>query len=178
MFGTKLRIRHSRPSVGYENPLHREADRSRPDYAEVHRTAPKYTARIQQVEGTAMSTAILISPAVVNGAQFRAAPRSSRLRITRRGYALLILVVAAPLVIVAFGLAVNGGAASAGADVSSATFEHVTVHPGESLWQLASEIAPSSDPRDVVSDLAQLNRLASAEVQPGQILAVPLKYSR
>jgi hypothetical protein len=124
-----------------------------------------------------MSTVIMSSPAVVQSAGFSAAPRSSRLRITRRGYALLTLVVAVPLVIAAFGFAVNSGGASAGADVSSAVFEHVTVQPGESLWQLAGEIAPSSDPRDVLSDLVQLNQLNSAEVQPGQILAVPLKYS-
>jgi hypothetical protein len=116
-------------------------------------------------------------PALVNSARFNAAPRTARLRVTRRGYAVLTLVVAAPLVIAAFGFAVNGGGASAGADVSSVAFEHVIVQPGESLWQLAGEIAPSSDPRDVVSDLVQLNQLDSAEVQPGQSLAVPLKYS-
>ncbi|CAN5541896.1 hypothetical protein BH10ACT4_BH10ACT4_14260 [soil metagenome] len=111
-----------------------------------------------------------------DGAPRTAAP-TSRLRITRRGYALLTLVVAAPLVIAAVGFAVNGGGAAAGADASSVVFEHVTVQPGESLWQLAGEIAPSSDPRDVVSDIVQLNQLNSAEVQPGQSLAVPLKYS-
>ena len=103
---------------------------------------------------------------------------TSRLRITRRGYSLLTLVVAAPLVAAAFGFVVNGGGgAAAGADVSSVAFAHVTVQPGESLWQLAGEIAPTSDPRDVVSDIVQLNQLVSAEVQPGQSLAVPLKYS-
>ncbi|MFM9919759.1 LysM peptidoglycan-binding domain-containing protein [Lacisediminihabitans sp. H27-G8] len=109
-----------------------------------------------------------------NGTPLQHTPR---LRITRRGYALLTILVAAPLVIAAFGLALNGGGASAGVDASSVTFAHVTVQPGESLWQLAGEIAPSSDPRDVVSDIVQLNQLGSTEVQPGQSLAVPLKYS-
>ena len=121
-------------------------------------------------------------PASVTGAHFSVArhtsgPRTSRLRITRRGYVVLTLVVTAPLVVAAFGFAVNGGGASAGADVSSVAFEHVTVQRGESLWQLAGEIAPSHDPREVVADLVQLNQLGSAEVQPGQSLAVPLKYS-
>jgi len=139
------------------------------------------------VEGKAMSTAIMNGPALVSGAYSGTArrtsrprtsrPRTSRLRITRRGYVLFTLVVTAPLVVAAFGFALNGGAASAGADVSSIAFEHVTVQPGESLWQLAGEIAPSHDPREVVSDLVQLNQLGSAEVQPGQSLAVPLKYS-
>ena len=129
-----------------------------------------------------MSTAIMNGPALVGGANSSATrhtsrPRTSRLRITRRGHVLVTLVVTAPLVVAAFGFALNGGGASAGADVSSVAFEHVTVQPGESLWQLAGEIAPSHDPREVVSDLVQLNQLGSAEVQPGQSLAVPLKYS-
>ena len=117
------------------------------------------------------------SPARISVTRPDAAAATSRLRITRRGYALLTLVVAAPLIVTAFGFAVNGGGAAAGANVSSVAFEHVTVQPGESLWQLAGEIAPASDPRDVVSDIVQLNQLGSAEVQPGQSLAVPLKYS-
>ena len=105
----------------------------------------------------------------------------TRLRITRRGYALLTLVVAAPLVIAALGFAVNGGGAVAAnpdsaASLASVTFEHVTVQAGESLWQLAAQIAPSADPRDVVSDIVHLNQLSSAVVQPGQTLAIPLKY--
>ncbi|MHC5796688.1 LysM peptidoglycan-binding domain-containing protein [Lacisediminihabitans sp. FW035] len=129
-----------------------------------------------------MSTARFSTPARISATRSEVTPRldsarPSHLRITRRGYALLTLVVAAPLVIAAVGFAVNGGGAAAGADASSVVFEHVTVQPGESLWQLAGEIAPSSDPRDVVSDIVQLNQLNSAEVQPGQSLAVPLKYS-
>jgi LysM repeat protein len=58
------------------------------------------------------------------------------------------------------------------------SFAQVTVEGGESLWQVASEIAPTKDPRDVVSDLVRLNNLPSAEVAAGQTLAVPEKYSR
>ena len=129
-----------------------------------------------------MSTAIMSSHARMNNLTQLSivrptALRTSRLRITGRGYALLTLLIAAPLVIAAFGFAVNGGGAAAGADVSSVAFQHVTVQPGESLWQLAGEIAPSSDPRDVVSDIVLLNQLGDGTIQPGQSLAVPLKYS-
>ena len=130
-----------------------------------------------------MSAAIISSQVWMNnpaqlGIVRPTAVRTSRLRITSRGYALLTLVVAAPLVIAAFGFTVDGGGAVAGLDVSSVAFQHVTVQPGESLWQLAGEIAPSSDPRDVVSDIVQLNQLGNGAIQPGQSLAVPLKYSR
>jgi hypothetical protein len=124
-----------------------------------------------------MSTAVLNGPVGVVGTWSNTVPPTSRLRITRRGRALLTVLIAGPVVIAAFAFAVNGGGAAAGMDSSSVVFEHVTVQPGESLWQLASEIAPSSDPRDVVSELVQLNRLDRAEVHPGQSLAVPLKYS-
>jgi hypothetical protein len=61
------------------------------------------------------------------------------------------------------------------ADVS---FVQVTVEGGETLWQVAHEIAPTKDPRDVVSDIVRLNNLPSAEVAAGQTLAVPDKYAR
>ena len=117
-----------------------------------------------------------MSTAIVNGTI-----GTPRLRITRRGYALLTLIVAFPLVIAALGFAVNGGGAAAmdpasAASLKSVTFGHVTVQAGESLWQLAAQIAPSADPRDVVSDIVHLNQLSSAVVQPGQTLAIPLKY--
>jgi LysM repeat protein len=131
------------------------------------------------MEGKAMSTAVISSSAF--GTRFAGEHRrtgTSRLRITRRGYAFLTLVVAMPLVIAALGIALNGGGAAATDQAASVSFSHVTVRAGQSLWHLAAEIAPTADPRDVVSDIVHLNRLASAVVQPGQSIAIPLKYSR
>jgi hypothetical protein len=104
-------------------------------------------------------------------------PRT-RLRITRRGRRVVGAAVALGAAgIVAAGLLLGPGAVASdqAADVS---FAQVTVEGGESLWQVASEIAPTKDPRDVVSDLVRLNNLPSAEVAAGQTLAVPEKYSR
>ncbi|TWX34157.1 LysM peptidoglycan-binding domain-containing protein [Frigoribacterium sp. ACAM 257] len=104
-------------------------------------------------------------------------PRT-RLRITRRGRRVVGAAVALGAAgIVATGLLLGPGAVASdrAADVS---FAQVTVEGGESLWQVASEIAPTKDPRDVVSDLVRLNNLPSAEVAAGQTLAVPEKYSR
>lgn len=102
----------------------------------------------------------------------------TRLRITRRGRAVVAALVAVPLVVVAGALVLNGGGAVA-SDTSGATdFQHVTVDGGETLWQVASEIAPSADPRDVIADLVSLNNLPSAEVSAGQSLAVPTQYAR
>ncbi len=106
-----------------------------------------------------------------------------RLRITRRGRAVLALVIAIPL---ATGGAVAGlGAvgAAAGTPGSSehggaASFRYVTVQPGESLWQLARSVAPTADPRDVVADIQNLNDMGSGDIQPGQRIAIPAKYAR
>ncbi|MBF4601560.1 hypothetical protein ITJ55_12150 [Frigoribacterium sp. VKM Ac-1396] len=102
----------------------------------------------------------------------------TRLRITRRGRAVVAALVAIPAVIVVGALVLNGGGAVASDTTGSTDFQHVTVDGGETLWQVASEIAPSSDPRDVIADLVSLNNLPSAEVSAGQSLAVPTQYAR
>jgi predicted Zn-dependent protease len=114
-------------------------------------------------------------------------PRQAPLRITKRGRAVVTVLAAIPLVAGALVFALNGGMATAtptggsatgeAATFNAATFKYVTVAPGQSLWQLAATLAPSVDPRDVVSDIVHLNQLDGADVQPGQRLAIPAQYS-
>jgi hypothetical protein len=104
---------------------------------------------------------------------------AAHLHITKRGRAVLTFLIAVPLAIAAaaFGLGAVGTSAAAGSDTgSAASFQYVTVDPGESLWQLAETIAPTADPRDVVADILTLNNLSSGDVQAGQRLAIPAKY--
>jgi LysM repeat protein len=104
-----------------------------------------------------------------------------RLRITRRGRTVLAGLASVPLVAGVVAVAFFG-ANSAVADSDSVgvsasqTFDYVTVQAGETLWGLAEEIAPSADPRDVIADIVSLNQLPSADVQPGQKLAVPSEW--
>lgn len=58
----------------------------------------------------------------------------------------------------------------------TAEFDYIVVPEGGSLWQLATELAPASDPRDVIADLVKLNQLGSLEVQSGDLLAIPMEY--
>ena len=102
-----------------------------------------------------------------------AAPRT-RLRLTRRGRLVTAVLVALPLVIALIGMALNGGGATATSGASTVTT--VTVESGQSLWQVASMIAPGSSTADVVSDLISINNLTSASVHPGQQLIVPERY--
>ena len=107
-----------------------------------------------------------------------AVPVRTRLRITRRGRRVLASAVTLGVAGIVGGVLLAGPGAQASDSSAGATFEHVTVQGGETLWQLAEEIAPTKDPRDVVSDLVRLNNLPSAEVAAGQTLAIPEKYSR
>lgn len=106
----------------------------------------------------------------------------TRLRITRRGRAVLTAVAAFPLVVGALALALNGGLAAADGSTltdsgsSATTFDYVTIQSGQSLWQLAERIAPSADPREVIAEIVNLNQLPSESVQPGQRLALPAEY--
>ena len=99
-----------------------------------------------------------------------------RLRMTARGRAVLLTIVATPLVILALVFGLNAGGAAANLEPASDTFTYVTVESGQSLWDIAAEVAPAADPREFAAEVASLNQLGSAELQPGQQLAIPHQY--
>ena len=146
-------------------------------------TAPIAAARTMRGGATASIASSSSAPASIarssssSSSSSSTAPVQPRLRLTRRGRFVFASLVAFPLAIVAGVFALNGGVAIASGATSSATFEYVQVESGQSLWQLAAAIAPDADPREVVSDIVHLNQLPSADVQPGQQLAVPATYS-
>lgn len=51
--------------------------------------------------------------------------------------------------------------------------EFVTVQSGDSLWSLADVYAPNDDPRDWIAEVVLLNALETAELTPGQQIALP-----
>lgn len=104
--------------------------------------------------------------------------RAPHLHLTTRGRAVLTGLAATPLVIGAVLFALNGGGASASLAGSDAAFQYVTVAAGESLWQVAEELAPAADPRDVIARLVQLNQLDSSDVYAGQQLAIPAEFTK
>ena len=112
----------------------------------------------------------------VNSAQEGAAPKP-RLRLTKRGRRVFTTLAALPLVVAALAFALNGGVATASSDGSTVPVETVTVGAGQSLWELAGEIDPEADPRDVISDLVSFNHLSTTQLTPGQQLDVPTRYS-
>ncbi|MBG6057468.1 LysM repeat protein [Cryobacterium sp. MP_M5] len=140
-----------------------------------------------------MSTAIAMTARGSNGAldlgvvpsgAVQMASVRTRLHLTRRGRVVFTTLAAIPVAAVALALALNGGIAAAeGANAGAATvadvatvFDYVTIASGQSLWQLAETIAPTSDPRDVIAEIVSLNQLPSENVQPGQRLALPARF--
>lgn len=109
--------------------------------------------------------------------RFAARPSTPRLRLTKRGRAVLMTLAATPLVVAALVLGLNGGGAVASFDAPG-SFEYVTVESGQTLWQLAEAIAPTADPRDVIAAVMLLNQLDSPDVLAGQQLAIPAQYAR
>lgn len=96
---------------------------------------------------------------------------NSTLRITTRGRIVLVTIIA--LAIVAVSLMLATPIASAGNEDVPNTYEYITVLSGDTLWDIAAEVDPSADPRDVVAEIMALNQLSSAALTPGQNLAIP-----
>ena len=99
------------------------------------------------------------------------APRSE-VRLTRRGrfvvfVAALLLVLGAALFLGATSVATN----NAGTDQPT---EAVMVGEGDTLWAIASELAPDGEVREMVATIKELNALDSAMLVAGQTLYVPV----
>jgi Tfp pilus assembly protein FimV len=94
---------------------------------------------------------------------------NSTVRLTRRGIVVLtvaVLALGAALIWLA-KLSAPQAAAAPPAPHS------VTVRPGDTLWSIASRVAPDRDPRAEVAALQQRNHLAGVQLLPGQVLRVP-----
>ena len=100
-----------------------------------------------------------------------AAPRGD-VRLTRRGrfvvfVAALLFVLGAALFLGATSVATN----HAGTDQPT---EAVMVGEGDTLWAIASDLAPDGKVREMVATIKELNALDSAMLVAGQTLYVPV----
>lgn len=103
----------------------------------------------------------------------------ARARLTRRGRILVVTLVVAAMLMVA-ALAWLAGTARAQASLHGAppgavyrNLTQVVVHPGQTLWSIASQTQPTADPRSVVQEIITLNDLRSVVIEPGQRLWIP-----
>lgn len=102
----------------------------------------------------------------------------SGVRLTRRGRLARTLLVLSLAVVLASVFGLNAGANTSdqvsGEKGASTSFVQVTVAPGDTLWSLATRLADGGDVRALVDEIASVNSLATAEVQAGQKLRIPL----
>jgi hypothetical protein len=109
----------------------------------------------------------------------RMASRRTTVRLTRRGRIVVaILLTALCLLLVALAwMAITARAQAAdGGLPQGAVYRNLTsvvVHPGQTLWSIASQAEPSADPRVVMQLIIELNALHGTSIEPGQHLWVP-----
>lgn len=117
-----------------------------------------------------MSTLILAPHSVRPPVACAARPTSS-VRLTRRGR--LVVFLFACLAVVAVAVSLAAGSAASGESGGAPAIELVTVAPGDTLWDIAGDVAGGGDVRDVVDQIQMLNSLDSSVVYAGQELRVP-----
>lgn len=111
----------------------------------------------------------------VNG---RSARPAGTMRLTRRGER-VVAAVAVILTVIAFYLVSvlvsNVVQASQSDDFVPVATTTVTVAAGDTLWDIAVEVAPTADPRATIDRIERLNAMTATSVlQVGQTLVVPV----
>jgi LysM repeat protein len=105
----------------------------------------------------------------LTAAQIGPAPR--HIRLTRRGR--LALLVAAVFCML-LGFLLGDTLSFTAGTVSPGPASHgIVVQPGQTLWGIATQVAPHADPRATVQKIIVLNHLPSTGLQAGQELSLP-----
>jgi hypothetical protein len=84
----------------------------------------------------------------------------------------IVALLAAPLLAVAFARATGAGA---GPGEGAVRYETVTVQQGDTLWTIASRRYPDADPREKVGEIEQANGLGGPTIEAGQRLRLPVR---
>ena len=98
----------------------------------------------------------------------------SGFRLNRRGRLARTFVVLSLAVVLASVFGLQAGANTAETVKTQTSFIEVTAAPGDTLWSLATRMADGGDVRALVDEIATVNSLATAELQAGQKVRIPL----
>jgi hypothetical protein len=89
----------------------------------------------------------------------------------------MLTVASLSLVVLAWlAIAARAAQAADGGSPPGAAYQNLTsvvVHPGQTLWSIASQAEPTADPRIVMQQIIDLNALRGTSIEPGQRLWVP-----
>ena len=113
---------------------------------------------------------------LINQGQFKVSNSTnpSGLHLTRRGRLARTLLVLSLAVVLASAFGIKAGAGTTDLVGAPTSFIEVTVAPGDTLWSLATRLADGTDVRALVDEITIVNALASADVNAGQKLRIPL----
>jgi len=118
-----------------------------------------------------MSTATKQAASPVRAAQQARVQSPGATHVTRRGRAILLVLLVA-LLYAAFAVGRANSEAAVRTDAAPELVQ-VTVQQGDTLWAVARRLAPGQDPRPVVEQLRRLNHLRTPGLQIGQQLLLP-----
>ena len=100
------------------------------------------------------------------------AVRRSTVRLTRR--CRLVVFLTSLFLVLGVAIMLAGGAVGTGSAGEPIPTEIVTVAPGDTLWDIASDIATDGDVRSAMNEIERLNALESTGLAAGQKLRVPV----
>jgi hypothetical protein len=108
----------------------------------------------------------------VAGLPIEVAAPAHPLRLTRRGRLALVVLVAM-LLGGLVALARSSASTASGPAPTSGTRPSLVVQPGDTLWSIATKLAPNADPRETVQRIVDLNGMAGTAVYAGEQLRLP-----
>lgn len=130
---------------------------------------------------TTMTTTIATMPRQAPARRPRRVPAATRtlpapLRLTRRGRAVRAVVLGMAVTTVFLLVSLLGqSVVSASTDAGQGpALRAIVVEPGQTLWGIATAVAPRDDPRDTVLRLERINDLDGPGIRAGQQLLVPV----
>lgn len=103
----------------------------------------------------------------------------SRLHLTQRGrlvllgIPVLLATVALLSAVLFFSTSALNNAQATQHSAEGVAAVQVTVSAGDTLWSVASEATTGGNVRQTMAQIAELNDLDSAQLQPGDVLHVP-----
>ena len=113
-----------------------------------------------------------VAPAAAAVSRHAVRPARAAVRLTRRGRAVITLTVVG--IAVAALVTLGGGWAMASLGGGTAEpVRTVQVQPGDTLYDIASDVAAPGHVREMVYEIKSLNHLPSSTISEGQKLAVP-----
>ena len=85
-----------------------------------------------------------------------------------------IFILICIMIIVFAGYSIIGAGRAEAATVT--TYERVVINDGDTLWNIAERYNPDADmsTRDIVYDICDYNKLNAGDIQPGDVVYVPV----